>query len=54
MGQNRKAYRTLMERAEGNRPLGRPRLVSWIILRWVLMVRTGLICLRIGAIGQIS
>jgi hypothetical protein len=52
MGANRNAYRALVGRPEGKRPLGRPRC-RWvnnikIDLRWDGVVWAGLIWLRIG------
>jgi hypothetical protein len=49
MGKKRNAYRILVGKPEGNRQLGRPR----IILKWILdtndeMVWTGRIWLRIS------
>jgi hypothetical protein len=35
MGEKRGAYRILVGRPEGRRPLGRPRR-RWIILKWIL------------------
>ena len=35
MGKSRGAYRILMGRPEGKRPLGRSRLNGRIILRWI-------------------
>jgi hypothetical protein len=32
----RNAYRRLVEKPEGKRPLGRPRCRWWIILKWIL------------------
>jgi hypothetical protein len=50
------AYRTSVGKLEGNRPLGRPYVVGWIIIKWILerwdgMVWTGLFWLRIGTSG---
>ena len=35
MGEGRVAYRALVGKPEGRRPLGRPRLDGRIILKWV-------------------
>jgi hypothetical protein len=56
MGEKRNVYRMLVEKPEGNRPLGRPRRRQWTILKWILerydgMVWIGLIWLRIGTSG---
>jgi hypothetical protein len=49
MGSKRNAYRILMGKPEGKRPLGRPRC------RWVANIkmdlRIGLIWLRVGTSG---
>jgi hypothetical protein len=36
MREKRNAYRLLVGKPEGKRPLGRPRR-EWIILRWILV-----------------
>jgi hypothetical protein len=36
MGEGRGVYRVLVGRAEGKRPLGRPRLSGRVTLRWTL------------------
>jgi hypothetical protein len=36
MGEKRNAYKILVGKPEGKRPLGRPRLGGRIILRWIL------------------
>jgi hypothetical protein len=56
MGETRNAYRILVGKPEGKRPLGRPRPMWRTILEWILegydgMVWTGLIWLRIGTSG---
>jgi hypothetical protein len=38
MGKKRNAYRILVGKPEGKRPLGRPRLCGWRILRWILEI----------------
>jgi hypothetical protein len=52
-GEKRTAYRLLVGKPEGKRPLGRPRLrwvdnIRWILERWDGMMWTGLVWLRIG------
>jgi hypothetical protein len=34
--EKKNAYRLLVGKSEGNRPLGRPKLGGWIILGWIL------------------
>jgi len=56
MGEERGAYRVLVGKPEGKRPLGRPRLDGWIILgrisrRWDVGMGTGLCWPRIGTGG---
>jgi hypothetical protein len=58
MGEKRNAYRLLMGKPEGKRPLGRPRRSGWIILGWILerwdgVMWTGLVWLRIGTGGEL-
>jgi hypothetical protein len=53
MGEKRTAYRLLVGKPEGKRPLGRPRrrwgiILEWILERWDGVVWTGLVWLRIG------
>jgi hypothetical protein len=36
MGEPRNAYRILVGKPEEKRPLGRPRLGRWTILKWIL------------------
>jgi hypothetical protein len=57
MGDRRGAYRILVERPEGRRPLARSRLGGRIILKWIFKkwdgeTWTGLIWLRIGTGGR--
>jgi hypothetical protein len=47
MVEKRNAYRLLVGKPEGKRPLGRPRR------RWVDNIRTGLVWLRIGTGGEL-
>jgi hypothetical protein len=56
MGEGRGAYRVLVGRPEGNRPLGRPRLrwednIKMIFKKWDGGAWTGLIWFRIGTGG---
>ena len=58
MGDRGGAYRVLVERSEGRRPVGRPRIGGMIILKWIFKkwdgeARTGLIWLRIGTGGEL-
>jgi hypothetical protein len=38
-GNKGNAYGTLVGKPEGNRPLGRPRLDGWTILKWIVMTQ---------------
>jgi hypothetical protein len=56
-GDKRNAYRILVRKPEGKRPLGRPRR-RWVNsikmdLRWNGMVWVRLICLRIETSGRL-
>jgi hypothetical protein len=56
MGERRGAYRVLVGKHGGKRPLGRPRRRLKIILRWIFRkcdvgVWTGSSWLRIGTVG---
>jgi hypothetical protein len=56
MVEGRGAYRILVGRPEGRRPLGRPRrkweiILKWIFKKWDGGIWTGLIWLRIGTCG---
>jgi hypothetical protein len=59
MGEKRNAYRLLVGKPEGKRPLGRPRrrwvdnILGWILERWDGMMWTGLVWLRIGTGGEL-
>jgi hypothetical protein len=56
IGDRKGAYRVLVGRPEGRRPLGRPRhrweeILKWIFKTWDGEERTGLIWLRIKTGG---
>jgi hypothetical protein len=58
MREKRNAYRLLVGKPEGKRPLGRPRRRWWIILGWILewwdgVMWAGLGWLRIGTGGEL-
>jgi hypothetical protein len=58
LGEKRNAYRLLVGKPEGKRPLGRQGVDGWIILGWILerwdgVMWTGLIWLRIGTGGEV-
>jgi hypothetical protein len=58
MGEKRNAYRLLVGKPEGKRPLGRPRRMWWIIFvlilkRWDGVMWTRLVWLRIGTGGEL-
>jgi hypothetical protein len=58
MGERRGLYRVLVGKSEGNRPLWRPDVNGWLILRgifrkWDVEVWTGSSWLRIGTGGGI-
>jgi hypothetical protein len=36
MGETRSAYRIVVGKPEGKRPLGRPRRGGWTIIKWIL------------------
>jgi hypothetical protein len=54
MGEKRNAYRLLVGKPEGKKPLGGPRhrcgwiILGWILERWDGVVWTGLVWLRTG------
>jgi hypothetical protein len=55
-GEKRNAYRVLVGKPEGKRPLGRQDMGGWPMLKWILeredrVVWTGSIWLRIGTSG---
>jgi hypothetical protein len=57
-GEKRNAYRLLVGKPEGKRPLGRPRRrwvgnKGWILERWDGVMWTGLVWLRIGTGGEL-
>jgi hypothetical protein len=59
MGEKRNAYRLLVGKPEGKRPLGRPRR-RWVdnirtnlVERWDGVMWTGLVWLRIGTGGEL-
>jgi hypothetical protein len=56
MGETRNAYRILVGKPEGKRPLGRPRRRWWTVLKWILERWDGMVWsesnwLRIGDSG---
>jgi len=53
MGDERGAYRVLVGKREGKRPLGRPRwiILGWLSRRWDVGIWTGLGWPRIGTGG---
>jgi hypothetical protein len=58
MGERRGAYRALVGKPEGRRPLERPGVDGRIILKWIFErlgvgTQTGLIWLRIGTGGRL-
>jgi hypothetical protein len=58
MGEKRNAYRLLVGKPEGKRPLGRPRrrwgiILGWILETWDGVMWTGLVWLRIGTGGEL-
>jgi hypothetical protein len=58
MGEKRNAYRLLVGKPEGKRPLGRPRRrqadnIRRILERWDGVMWTGLVWLRIGTGGEL-
>jgi hypothetical protein len=59
MREKKKAYRLLVRKPEGKRPLGRPRhrwvdnILGWILERWDGVMWTGLVWLRIGTGGEL-
>jgi hypothetical protein len=58
MGEKRNAYRLLVGKPEGKRPLGARDICGWIILgcileRWDGLMWTGLVCFRIGIGGEV-
>jgi hypothetical protein len=59
MGRKSNAYRLLVGKPEGKRPLYEDQDVGgWIILGWILerwdgVMWTGLVCLRIGTGGEL-
>jgi hypothetical protein len=56
MGEKRNAYRLLVGKPEGKRPLGRPRrriILGWILERWDEVMWTGLVLFMIGTGGEL-
>jgi hypothetical protein len=54
MGEKRNAYRLLVGKPRAKRPLGRPRVHGWIILRWILeRQHMVVVWLRIGTSGRL-
>jgi hypothetical protein len=61
-GEKRNAYRLMVGKPEGKRPLGRPRrrwvdntrcVLGWILERWDGVMCTGLVWLRIETGGEL-
>jgi hypothetical protein len=57
-GEKKNAYRLLVEKPEGKRPLGRPRcrwgiMLGWILERWDGVMWTGLVWFRTGTGGEL-
>jgi hypothetical protein len=57
-GEKRNAYRLLVGKPEGKRPLRRPRRrwvdnIGWILERWDGVMWTQLVWLRIGTCGKL-
>jgi hypothetical protein len=57
-GEKRNAYRLLVGKPEGKRPLGRPRrrrgiILGWILEKWNGVMWTGLVWLRTGTGGEL-
>jgi hypothetical protein len=53
MGKKRNAYRLLVGKPEGKRPLGGWIILGWILERWNGVMWTGLVWLRIGTGGEL-
>jgi hypothetical protein len=45
MEEKRCAYRILVGKPEGKRPLGSPEVGGWVILQWILEREDGLVCI---------
>jgi hypothetical protein len=52
-GEKRNAYRLLVGKPEGNRPLRGWLILGWILERWDGVMWTGLFWLRIGTGGEL-
>jgi hypothetical protein len=57
-GREEKCIQSLVGKLEGERPLGRPRCIWKVILKWILkeydgLMWTGIIWLRIGISGRL-
>jgi hypothetical protein len=57
MWEKKNAFRLLVQKPEGKRPLVRPRhmwvILGWILERWDGVIWTGLVWLRIGTGGEL-